>query len=90
MVLVEFPRPGMTTVGFVTNEVTDSNGQELTSVFIPTAPNPTSGFFQMIPTEDIIRTSISVDDAMKMVVSAGIVSPSVIKLRNVDQEIATK
>ena len=86
VVLVEFPRPGMTTVGFVTNVVTDSNGQELTSVFIPTAPNPTSGFFQMIPTENVIRTRISVEDAMKMVISAGIVSPSVIDLGIVDQE----
>lgn len=87
VVLVEFPRPGMKTVGFVTNIVTESTGQELTSVFIPTAPNPTSGFFQMIPSENVVRTKISVEDAMKMVVSAGIVSPSVIDLGNVDQEL---
>ena len=86
VVLVEFPRPGMSTVGFVTNTIKDSNGQELINVFIPTAPNPTSGFFQMIPPENVIRTKISVEDAMKMVVSAGMVSPHVIDLGNVDQE----
>ena len=86
-VLVEFPRPGMTTVGFVTNRVTDSSGRELLHVFIPTAPNPTSGFFQMIPPENVIRTKLSVEDAMKMVMSAGIVSPPVIELGGVEQEV---
>ncbi len=79
VVLVEFPRPGMQTVGFVTNRVVDGSGHELLNVFIPTAPNPTSGFFQMIPPENASRANLSVEDAMKMVISAGMVSPAVIE-----------
>jgi len=81
VVLVEFPRPGMQTVGFVTNKVTDGFGRELLNVFIPTAPNPTSGFFQLIPPENTRRTNLSVEDAMKLVISAGMVSPTVIESR---------
>ena len=87
VVLVEFPRSGMTTIAFVTNKVRDSTGQELLNIYIPTAPNPTSGFFQMVPPESVIHTKISVEDATKMVVSAGMVSPPVIELGTVDQEV---
>jgi uncharacterized membrane protein len=81
VVLVEFPRPGMQTVGFVTNRVVDGSGRELLNVFIPTAPNPTSGFFQIIPPENTSRTNLSVEEGMKLVVSAGMVSPPVIETR---------
>jgi uncharacterized membrane protein len=81
VVLVEFPRPGMQTVGFVTNRVMDGSGHELLNVFIPTAPNPTSGFFQIIPPENTSRTNLSVEEGMKLVISAGMVSPPVIETR---------
>jgi len=81
VVLVEFPRPGMQTVGFVTNRVVDGSGHELLNVFIPTAPNPTSGFFQMIPPGNTSRTNLSVEEGMKLVLSAGMVSPEVIESR---------
>jgi uncharacterized membrane protein len=81
VVLVEFPRPGMQTVGFVTNRVVDGSGRELLNVFIPTAPNPTSGFFQIIPPENTSRTNLSVEEGMKLVISAGMVSPPVIETR---------
>jgi len=81
VVLVEFPRPGMQTVGFVTNRVVDGSGHELLNVFIPTAPNPTSGFFQIIPPENTSRTNLSVEEGMKLVISAGMVSPPVIETR---------
>ena len=74
VVLVEFPRKGIRSIGFVTNEEYDASGQKLFSVFIPTSPNPTSGFLQIVREEDILRTDISVDDALKMVVSAGRIS----------------
>lgn len=74
VVLVEFPRAGMRTVGFVTNEAVDQSGKKILNVFIPTAPNPTSGFLQIMTEEEVIRTDISVDDALKMVISAGRVS----------------
>jgi uncharacterized membrane protein len=75
VVLVEFPRPGIRAVGFVTNEGLDPSGQKTLSVLIPTAPNPTTGFLQVLRERDVIRTSISVDDALKMVVSAGRITP---------------
>jgi uncharacterized membrane protein len=81
VVLVAFPREGMRAIGFVTNEVTDTSGEKLLSVLIPTAPNPTSGFLQLLREEDIIRTDISVDDALKMVVSAGRMTPPEIQAR---------
>jgi uncharacterized membrane protein len=75
VVLVEFPRKGTRTLGFITNETTDESGKKLLNIFIPTSPNPTSGFLQIIEEDQVIRTTISVDDALKMVVSGGRVSP---------------
>jgi len=75
VVLAEFPRKGTRTIGFITNEVPDESGRKLLNVFIPTAPNPTSGFLQILREEEIIRTDISVDAALKMVVSGGRMSP---------------
>jgi len=74
VVLVEFPRKGARTIGFITNESYDKSGERLLNIFIPTSPNPTSGFLQIMREGEIIRTNISVDDALKMVVSAGRVS----------------
>ncbi|MFC1979996.1 DUF502 domain-containing protein [Chloroflexota bacterium] len=74
VVLVEFPKKGMMTVGFITNETKSESGTTYLNVFIPTAPNPTSGFLQIIKEEEVIRTEISPDDALKMIVSAGKVS----------------
>ena len=79
VVLAEFPRKGTRTIGFITNEVSDESGHKLLNVFIPTAPNPTSGFLQILREEEIIRTDISVDAALKMVVSGGRMSPEEVK-----------
>jgi len=81
VVLVEFPKKGMRAIGFITNEITDETGEKLLSVLIPTAPNPTTGFLQIVREEDIIRTKISVDDAVKMVVSAGRMTPKEVRAR---------
>ena len=75
VVLVEFPRKGLRTIGFVTNELRDEPGKELFTVFIPTSPNPMSGFLQIVGEDEIIRTGISVESALKMVMSAGRVLP---------------
>jgi len=74
VVLVEFPRKGVRTLGFITNEEFDAAGEKLLNVFIPTAPNPTSGFLEIMREEEVLRTDIAVDDALKMIVSAGRVS----------------
>jgi uncharacterized membrane protein len=75
VVLVDFPYKGMKAIGFITNEETDKSGRKLITVFIPNAPNPTSGFVELVREEDIIRTNIRVEDAVKMVVSGGRMSP---------------
>jgi uncharacterized membrane protein len=74
VVLVEFPRKGLRAIGFVTNELSTQSGEKLYNVFIPTAPNPTSGFLEIVGEEDMVRTKIPVNEALKMVVSAGRVS----------------
>lgn len=81
-VLFEYPRQGSYTVGFVTNEnqegneLTEKLGKQLVSVFIPTTPNPTSGFLLLIPRENCIFLDMSVSEAMKLIVSIGTVLPS--------------
>jgi uncharacterized membrane protein len=75
VVLVEFPRKEMWTIGFVTKEMTAANGEKLINVLIPTSPTPWSGFFQILKEKDIIRTQISIEDAVKMIVSGGMNTP---------------
>lgn len=81
-VLFEYPMPGSYAVGFVTNEnqegneLTDKLGKQLVSVFIPTTPNPTSGFLLLIPRENCVFLDMSVSDAMKLIVSIGTVLPN--------------
>jgi uncharacterized membrane protein len=75
VVLTEFPKDGIWTIGFVTNEITQENGEKLLSVLIPTSPTPWSGFLQILKEKDVIPTTISIEDAIKMVVSCGITIP---------------
>jgi uncharacterized membrane protein len=75
VVLTEFPKDGIWTIGFVTNEIIQENGEKLVSVMIPTSPTPWSGFLQILKEKDIIRTTIPIEDALKMVVSCGITIP---------------
>lgn len=79
VVLVEFPRPGIYSIGFVTSE-TGGEAQVKTketvvNVFVPTTPNPTSGFLVLVPREQLVELEMSVGDGMKMVISGGAVVP---------------
>ena len=80
-VLVEFPRKGIWTMGFITNESSAESGEKRLNVFIPTSPNPTSGFLEIVKEDDIIRTNIPVDAALKMIISAGRVAPEEVSER---------
>jgi len=75
VVLVEFPGPGNYSVGFITNEqqgeIQEMAGKNLVSVFIPTTPNPTSGFLILVPEEKLVKLKMSVADAVKYIVSLG-------------------
>jgi uncharacterized membrane protein len=79
VVLVEYPRKGMWSLAFQTGtgaeEVRDKTGRDVTNVFIPTTPNPTSGFFLMVPREDVIELDMSVDEGLKLLLSVGVVVP---------------
>ncbi|HYA79069.1 MAG TPA: DUF502 domain-containing protein [Candidatus Nitrosopolaris sp.] len=79
VVLVEFPGPGNYSVGFITNEqqgeMQKTAGKNLVSVFIPTTPNPTSGFLILVPEEKVTKLEMSVADAIKYIVSLGSLSP---------------
>lgn len=78
--LVQYPRAGAWTIAFQTGspaeEVRLAVGQDMVSVYVPTTPNPTSGFFLMIPRSDVVELRMSVDEALKYVVSMGVVAPA--------------
>ena len=79
VILVEYPRRGLWVIGFVTGgtkgEVARRIDHDMVNVFVPTTPNPTSGFLLFCPREDVIFLDMSVEDAVKLVVSGGIVTP---------------
>jgi uncharacterized membrane protein len=78
-VLVQWPRPDVWTIGFVTGipggDVTNHLAGDYLSVYVPTTPNPTGGYFVMLRRSDCIELKMSVDDALKYVVSMGVVAP---------------
>lgn len=79
VVAVQYPRPGIWSIGFVTAEdvaeVSRRTGEHLSCVFISTAPNPTSGFIILVPRDQLIALDMSIDAAMKMIVTCGVVLP---------------
>jgi uncharacterized membrane protein len=78
--LVQYPRQGSWTIAFQTGvpdgEVSRHLGSDFVSVYVPTTPNPTSGFFLMLPRADVIELDMSVDEALTYVISMGSVAPS--------------
>lgn len=79
VVLVEFPREGMHSVGFITSEqhaeVQQKTGGKVVAVFIPTTPNPTSGFLVLVPEDKVTKLDMSVADGIKYIVSLGAIAP---------------
>ena len=80
VVLVEYPRKGSWAVGFATKEnegeISNKTNKKLINVFVPTTPNPTSGFLLMFPKEDVIYLDLSFEEASKFIVSAGTSNPN--------------
>ncbi len=76
VVLIEFPHKEMKVVGFVTRTFEDeTTGRKLAAVYVPTTPNPTSGYLEIVPIEKLVSTNWSVDEAMTFIVSGGAVAP---------------
>ena len=80
VVLVEYPRKGSWAVGFATKEnsgeIANRTKRDLVNVFVPTTPNPTSGFLLMFPKEDVIYLDLTFEEASKFIVSAGTSNPN--------------
>jgi len=75
VVLVEFFKPGFKVVAFLTGYIEDSAGKKFCKVMIPTTPNPTSGFLVVVPLNEVTETTMTIEEAFKMIISGGIVSP---------------
>lgn len=74
VVLVDFPRAGMKAIGLITANLGVLNGAEMVAVYVPTTPIPSSGFLVVLPMDEVIVTEMSVDDAMKIIISGGILA----------------
>lgn len=79
VVLVEYPRRGMWCLALLTaeslGEVQSKTGADVVAVFLPTTPNPTSGFILMVPREDVVELDMTIDEGLKMIISMGVVVP---------------
>jgi uncharacterized membrane protein len=80
VVLIEYPRREIWTLAFLTSdtgadELERKTGRQLSHIFVPTTPNPTSGFFLAIPSEDVIVLQMSIDDGLRLIMSGGVVMP---------------
>ncbi len=83
VVLIDFPSADMKTVGFVTRVMKDDvTGQELAAVYVPTTPNPTSGYLEIVPVERLVSTDWSVEEAMTFIISGGAIAPDKISFEN--------
>ncbi len=80
VVLVEYPRQGIWAIAFVTgtisSQIQPQMAESMLSLFIPTTPNPTSGWYAIVPETDVVNVSMSVEDAFKVLISGGIVNPN--------------
>jgi uncharacterized membrane protein len=76
VVLIDFPRQGMKVVGFVTRVMTEEGtGREMAAVYIPTTPNPTGGYLEVVPVDELTPTDWTMDQAMAFIISGGAVAP---------------
>jgi uncharacterized membrane protein len=80
VVMIEYPRTGVWSIGFITSEdvaeIHDKTGVQHSCVYIPTTPNPTSGFIVMVPASQVVELQMTVDSAMKMIITCGVVMPA--------------
>ena len=74
-IYIQYPRRGIWTMAFISGESISQQGVPYYHVFVPTTPNPTSGFFLLIPQSDSIKTGMSVEDGLKTIISGGLLAP---------------
>ncbi len=94
VVLIEYPRPGLYVIAFVTSEakgeVQARTHQDVLNIFVPTTPNPTSGFLIFVPKEDVIPLEMSIEEGIKYVVSGGFVVPPYVRQNGSDKVALAK
>ena len=81
VVLLEYPRKGIWTIALVTGESKNKNGQKFYHLYLPTTPNPTSGYMLYISVDDVIETDMSSEEAIKIIISGGAMSPEINELK---------
>ena len=74
-IYIQYPRRGLWTMAFISGESTSKEGIAYYHVFVPTTPNPTSGFFLLVPQTDSVKTGMSVEDGLKTIISGGLLAP---------------
>ncbi|MBN2283274.1 MAG: DUF502 domain-containing protein [Deltaproteobacteria bacterium] len=83
VVLIEYPRKGLYSIAFVTGEakgeVQQKTNQHCINLFVPTTPNPTSGFYIMVPEGDVVNLNMTVEEAFRLIISGGIIAPEKVK-----------
>jgi len=80
VVMIEYPRKGTWTIGFLTANTADGEGNKMSIVYIPTAPTPNSGWITIIPSHEIRYTDLTIQAAMRLVLSGGIIAPEVMQI----------
>ena len=80
VVMIQYPRKGLWTIAMVTGESTNKNKKEFYTLFVPSTPNPTTGYMIIISKEDVVNTNLSVEDATKVILSGGLVTPNLDKI----------
>ena len=87
VVFIEFPKDGYWSFGFVTGVTSDKDGEDYFKVFMPTTPNPTTGFFMIVKQKDVIKTDISVEDALQSILTGGILFSGNLPMSSSDNAI---
>lgn len=83
VVLISFPTPGMRAVGLVTKVMKDAdNGRELAAVYVPTSPNPTSGYIEIVPLDEVVQTDWTIEEAMSFVMTGGTTAPDIVRFQS--------
>jgi len=84
-VIVEYPRKNTWAIGFLTGEVSDHNGKRFLSIFLPTTPNPTSGWVLFFPEDEVYSSDMNVEQGLKAIISAGAILPPKLNFRSTDK-----
>jgi uncharacterized membrane protein len=86
VVLIQFPTADMKALGLVTRVITDvDTGREIAAVYVPTAPNPTSGYIELVPVEDVVATDWTLDEAMSFIMTGGATSPESVRFHTPEE-----